>query len=100
MHKTVGGMSERRHSFPLKFKQKMGPHEVKYSDQVIYWVEGSVHFCLEGRGGAKRGNANFKTKHTEPFPQEIPSALCYRVTELTDLYFVGIEVESSGSLYN
>ena len=37
-------------------------------------------FCFEictseGRGGEKGGNANLKTKHTEPFTQEIPSAL-------------------------
>ena len=36
-------------------------------------------FCFEictpeGRGGEKGGNANFKTKHTEPWTQEIPSA--------------------------
>ena len=37
-------------------------------------------FCFEictpeGRGGEKGGSTNFKTKHTEPFTQEIPSAL-------------------------
>ena len=37
-------------------------------------------FCFEictpeGRGGDKGGSANFKTKHTEPLTQEMPSAL-------------------------
>ena len=37
-------------------------------------------FCFEictsvGRGGEKGGSANFKTKHTETFTREIPSAL-------------------------
>ena len=32
-------------------------------------------FTPVGRGGEKGGIAHFKTKHTEPFTQEIPSAL-------------------------
>ena len=63
-----------------------GYHESRsdkmYKDQVIYWVKGSVHVLFrnlhsegERAGGEEGGNANFKTKHTEPRTQEIPSAL-------------------------
>ena len=40
--------------------------------QCMFWF----YICnAEGIGGVKGGNANFKTKHTEPLTQEITSPL-------------------------
>ena len=41
---------------------------------VELFIGSKVYFEIctpEGRGGEKRGNANFKIKHTEPLTQEI-----------------------------
>ena len=51
-------------------------------------------FCFEictpeGRGGERGGNANFKSKHTEPLVQEIPSAL-YSSFGVRVLYWLAI----------
>ena len=54
---------------------------MQYRGEVIYWVKGSEQciFCFEigtpvERWGEKGEDAIFKTEHTEPLTQEIPSA--------------------------
>ena len=54
----------------------------KIDTGVKFFIGSKVQcmFCFEictpeDRGGEKRGSANFKTRHTEPLRQEIPSAL-------------------------
>ena len=62
-------------------------NKISHSIQGPSFFIGSMVQCMfsygicsqEERGGEKGGRANFKTKHTEPFTQEIPSAL-YSIT--------------------